>query len=403
VKKWAIPILTAMLFGVALATHLWGSWLIKFAVANDKAVDSIKKLIELLTILGGLSVAVVKWLFGDSEKHSDLVLSATSSGSPRDVSVTGDNVQTGGISVQGDFSVTGDAVTGNKTVHIQGDSVSGDKKTVHDGDLVEGSKYVIAGDLKILITQQVAAQAIAKQRKTWRDLSHLMIPMIAGLSDSSDGVFIAELFAGLEHTFRSRPYSQFNGMLRYMEKEIHGQTVPVYYLLCHQVEFCEYVRKSTELLLRRYMDTRKQNPTAWEKMKAEQQKLTDAFNKEWNANASFDLSKQWQPLEFTVDSARRLISIRPLPLSLDPSEFPSGITSTSELLRFLASVVNAHGVAYFGNATWYNDNYSLLKLWADLMDHRKIDFERLRINAEDYEEWDYANPALDLEVKNSRK
>jgi hypothetical protein len=37
------------------------------------------------------------------------------------------------------------------------------------------------------------------------------------------------------------------------------------------------------------------------------------------------------------------------------------------------------------------------------MDHRKIDFDRLRINAEDYEEWDYVNPAVDLEIKDSAK
>jgi hypothetical protein len=140
-----------------------------------------------------------------------------------------------------------------------------------------------------------------------------------------------------------------------------------------------------------------------EQIKQQQQRVTDALNQEWNTRASFHLSTEWQPLEFTVDSARKLISIQPLPLSLDPSEFASGITSTSEVLRFLASLVNTHGVAYFGNATWYNDNYSLLKLWADLMDHRKIDFDRLRINAEDYEEWDYVNPAVDLEIKDSAK
>jgi hypothetical protein len=110
----------------------------------------------------------------------------------------------------------------------------------------------------------------------------------------------------------------------------------------------------------------------------------------------------WLPVEFTVDPAKRLISMERLLLSLDPAEYASGITSTSELLRFLASLMNAGQVAYFGDIAWCKDNYSLLKLWADLMDHARIDIKRLRINAEDYEEWDYVNPVVDLEIKNSK-
>jgi hypothetical protein len=404
VKKWIITILVAVtLLALALVTHFWGAWVIKFAVDNDNTVDSLKKLIELLIAIGGLAVPIIKWMFEKTEKDSDRGLPATDSQADHDLDVAAGNIQSAGVSSRGNTSVSGDVVTGNKSVSIQGDAIYGDKKILRNGDLIEGDKYVVAGDFKVSITQQVVAQAATKQRKTWRDLSHLFIPMCAGVSESSHDVFISELVAGLDHTFRGRPYCQFTGMLRHAERDVHGQTVPVYYLLCHQIDFCESVRKTTELLLRSRRDARKQGPEALEQFKQQQQRVTDALNQEWNTRASFHLSTEWQPLEFTVDSARKLISIQPLPLSLDPSEFASGITSTSEVLRFLASLVNTHGVAYFGNATWYNDNYSLLKLWAGLMDHRKIDFDRLRINAEDYEEWDYVNPAVDLEIKDSAK
>jgi len=258
-------------------------------------------------------------------------------------------------------------------------------------------------DFRIYLTRQVVAQATTKQRKTWRDLSHLFIPMVGGVSKSSDGFFISELFMGLDHTFRDRPYCQFTGVLRHVERNVQGKTVPMYYLLCHQIDFCESVRKTTELFIRSYAYAKKNDPKAFEQLRKEQQKLTDAFNREWNAHASFDLSSEWLPLEFTVDSAKRVISIQQLPLSLDPLTYVSGITSTSELLRFLSSYVNSGRVAYFGDATWYNDNYSLLKLWADFIDHGKIEIDRLRINAEDYEEWDYVNPVVDLEIKNSKE
>jgi len=94
-----------------------------------------------------------------------------------------------------------------------------------------------------------------------------------------------------------------------------------------------------------------------------------------------------------------VLSINSLPLSADPATYASGMSSTSDVLRFLASIRNSGSVAYLGDVTWYNKNYSLLKLWADLLDHGNIDIDRLRINAEDYEEWDYLNPVVDLEVK----
>jgi hypothetical protein len=257
-------------------------------------------------------------------------------------------------------------------------------------------------DFRVHLTQRIVAQAATKQRKTWRDLFHLFMPIVGSVSDASNEFLISELFMGLDRTFRDRPYCQFTGQLRYVERNVQGQTVPMYYLLCHQIDFCESVRRTTELFIRSYYAA-KNDPKAREQLIAEQQKLADAFNREWNANAAFDLSSEWLPLEFTVDSAKRVISIRQLPMSLDPLTYVSGITSTSELMRFLASYMNAGHVKYFGDAAWYNDNYSLLKLWADFADHRKIEIARVRINADDYEEWDYVNPSVDLEIKNSKK
>jgi hypothetical protein len=63
---------------LALATHVWGKPVIKFAIKfatdNDKTVDSIKKLLELLIAIGGLIVPVVKWLISkpsQSDRNHD--------------------------------------------------------------------------------------------------------------------------------------------------------------------------------------------------------------------------------------------------------------------------------------------------------------------------------------------
>lgn len=257
-------------------------------------------------------------------------------------------------------------------------------------------------DLASLITQQIAGQAATKMRKTWRGLAHLQVPMAGGINELSDRLFLTELFMSLSRTFRHRPYTQFTGILRHVDLDVRGQVVSAYYLLCHQIEFCEAVRSATRRHLQLW-NAKKQNPEAWEKAKQDEQRAVETFNVEWKTIASFDLSRQWMPLEFIVDSAKKVLSIESLPLSLDPSDYGSGITSTSELLRFLASFANVGPVAFFGDAAWYNDDYSLLKVWADLIDHHRIDIDRVRINAEDYEEWDYLNSAVDLAIKQTRK
>jgi hypothetical protein len=256
-------------------------------------------------------------------------------------------------------------------------------------------------DLKIYITKQIASQASQKQRKTWRDLSHLSIPMLAGISQTSYSFFVSQLFTGLAHTFHERPYCQFTGVLRYADRIARGQTVPTYYLLCHQIEFCESVRRTTELQIRSYATARKNGRDAIEKLQRKSQDDTDAFNSAWDARALFDVSTQWMPLLFTVDSARKRIRIETSALSVDPLQYASGINPTSELLRFAASIVNTGDIAHLGDITWYDTNYSLLKLFVDILDYGRLEIDRIRINAEDYEEWDYVNSRVDLEIKKS--
>jgi hypothetical protein len=277
-----------------------------------------------------------------------------------------------------------------------------DRKTTEIAEGV-GSVREQVSDLGRTISRQIAAQAAQKRRKTWRDLSHTFIPMIGGVSEKSNSFFISVMFRALELTFGDRAFTEFIGLLRYAERSVHDQTVPIYYLLCHEIEFCEAVRRMTERLLRSYSTARQQGQDAMSYIKQEEQKAVDAFNHQWTTQASFAISERWLPLQFVVDPAKNTMSIEEVPMSLDPLEYPSGISTTSESLRFLASFVNAEGTAIAGDVIWYKDNYSLLKVWVDLIDHGTIEIGRLRINAEDYEEWDYLNPRVDLEIKNFEK
>jgi len=103
VKKWIVTILLAVaLLALALATHFWGARVIKFAVDNDKTVDSLKKLLELLLLVGGLAPPVIKWLFGNKEKDSAPAPSVANSQAARDINTAGHDVQTGGTHAERD-------------------------------------------------------------------------------------------------------------------------------------------------------------------------------------------------------------------------------------------------------------------------------------------------------------
>jgi hypothetical protein len=67
VKKWPkIAFVAVFLLAMAVAIHFWGARLIEFAVDNDKIVDPLKKLLELVALIGGLTLPVIKWLIGKS-------------------------------------------------------------------------------------------------------------------------------------------------------------------------------------------------------------------------------------------------------------------------------------------------------------------------------------------------
>ncbi len=73
---------------------------------------------------------------------------------------------------------------------------------------------------------------------------------------------------------------------------------------------------------------------------------------------------------------------------------------TSGLLFFLASICESHIICDPGGLVF--EYYNLRKLMVDNIDYG-IDPLRIRINTEDYEEWDYYHPEYDREVEITKK
>ena len=114
-KKWIITILlAATLLALAVATHFWGARIIKFAIDNDKTVDALKKLLELLLALAGIVPPVIKILFGGKDSKA---ASATNSHAGHDINTAGRDVQTGGTRAERDLKVDGNLINQQTNIY----------------------------------------------------------------------------------------------------------------------------------------------------------------------------------------------------------------------------------------------------------------------------------------------
>jgi hypothetical protein len=118
VKKWIITILlAATLLALAVATHFWGARIIKFAIDNDKTVDALKKLLELLLAIAGIVPPIVKVLFGNREKDSKAATATTNSQAGHDVNTAARDVQTGGTRAERDLKVDGNLISQQTNIY----------------------------------------------------------------------------------------------------------------------------------------------------------------------------------------------------------------------------------------------------------------------------------------------
>ncbi|WP_305064946.1 TIR domain-containing protein [Methanococcoides sp.] len=85
-------------------------------------------------------------------------------------------------------------------------------------------------------------------------------------------------------------------------------------------------------------------------------------------------------------------------LGKDPLQMD--VATTSGLLFHLAGIFRSHIVVDYTGAIIEHENYKKLMLYD--MDYGRIDFDRIKINVDNFEEWDYYFPEYDQEVKENK-
>jgi tetratricopeptide (TPR) repeat protein len=145
VKKWIITILAALAaLALALTAHWWAPWLLSFATQNSEDIDHLNALAELVSKLVMWPLTAILFIISLWLKRKEDAVgrqSAPATNSGRDTNTAGRDIQTGGASVKGNASVSGDVFGGDK--RIEGDSFTGDKTTTTSGTVIKAENVTI--------------------------------------------------------------------------------------------------------------------------------------------------------------------------------------------------------------------------------------------------------------------
>lgn len=256
------------------------------------------------------------------------------------------------------------------------------------------------------INKTIIRQYETKRKIEWRNLETAIFPIITDNINSRNR-YASEMGFALHKTFSDTKFKKFTGLIKKTTEVKNGQNVSFYELFCHQIEFCAALQQEQTNFISSLISFKEQYPRniAKEKLAEIFIKPKEDFYHDWNLAISYDISEFWAPIEFTYDRATKRIAITGIQNNeMNLSDYPDRISTTSEMLVLLSGLLSAHFV-FSDDSFWLRleKNYPLTKLFVDFLDNRAFFFNRLRINVDDYDEWDYVNVSFDDEVEIKKK
>ena len=245
--------------------------------------------------------------------------------------------------------------------------------------------HTLIGDVHI------NAEAIQEsKRKTWRQLSSFTYPS-QRLEHDLKANYPGHLTVQLHRTFREAGYTAFTGILSIAEETVMNMEISSITLTTNQAPYLGAIHTS----LKQLWDVNRDRLALQSAINAELKDLYD------NWVVSVRIARDPGPIayQFMYDPDARKILIAPHErISTAPSEYPDKASTTSELLMLVTAVLRSEYMMA-GDIETILHSYPLSKLFIELMDKRTVDLDRVRVNADDVEEWDYINPAADEEFK----
>ena len=258
---------------------------------------------------------------------------------------------------------------------------------------------VIVGN--VTIYQHVAREYLETVgRKQWRPLGMAVWAVFAEF-DRED--FLNELTTDMVHAafqvFSQSGYAEFTVLVD-APLQPDANNILNYVLLSPKVSFCtDAVRRHRESY-KRALEARQQGQLDAELNRIEEEWKTNPLN-DWSTIRRFSANSRYQALVVRFDPESHKIDIKPSTIdSTNLVDFDNHLGTTSELLQWLAIVLETRRthIQDFGDADWINESPQLAKLLADLVDGG-FAWGKVHMNLADSEDWDYANPRFDAELK----
>jgi hypothetical protein len=235
------------------------------------------------------------------------------------------------------------------------------------------------------------------KRKQWRELELAVYPTWDLERDLSAN-YSVHLIVALHRVFANRGYTTFTSEIAIEDRKNEEGEYQAIVLVSHQIKFLGELRG----ILRSLWDQR--FPIEERRAIQEQEKQEAlALHRSWQVDVNFLPTKERLPYEFIYDPDGKSITIRPhdsAPIS--PDDYPEKLQRTSELLMFL-NVLRRPNILLTYDLSIANRYYPLAKLMLNVLGNEPISPASVRINADDYEEWDYLNPQADLEFQRASK
>jgi hypothetical protein len=244
----------------------------------------------------------------------------------------------------------------------------------------------------------ISAEAKRLSRITWRGVETVNY-IVKDDSKRFKIWFAQDIFKSIMQTFTGKGYKRFSAILDPRSAKVGGQTSFAYRLHCHEVAFVSNIRKFvTERSALYERVNSASSPEEQERLLREEADDRKHLFEGWRISPQID-SSQLGAIRIEYDPDGHSVSVMSLqPLSLDPQHYDHRVETTSEMLEYVAAALQSP-VAFVGDLTLTQQrNVPLLKLTASLLDGEPIKIDSIRINAKDWEQWDYRYPLFEAEL-----
>ncbi len=278
--------------------------------------------------------------------------------------------------------------TGDKGAGRSAESVTVTTSGDQSPGLVQGN-YVI--------NQTIVNEYKEARGKRWREISVGKWSIQSDIKDRQK-LWLHNVCEALLTTFGDE-YQDFVFLFSVYDVDLEGVPAKVYQMLSHKAAFTGTVVNLRMAHVQKLIAAgdAADPDAAKAKLIEELQQAEDPL-KSWTVVPNIVESGDLTPVRCIYEPEFKRITLESVAEgSLNPVNYPDHLSRTSECLIFVAAALQAV-VSYMGDTAWYANHYSLQKMAVDLLDTGRIDFDRLRVNMDDDEDWDYVNPEYDAEV-----